>query len=70
VNTKAPWRKVVLANEREMFDFLDGLKAAGTCDMLASRPYLIKCFSVSPSLATEVLGRWIKSSAHRQAEAA
>lgn len=51
----------ITESEKEMFDYLNGLRESGAVNMFGARPYLAEQFELSKSESSEVLTKWMNS---------
>lgn len=51
----------ITESEKEMFDYLNGLRESGAVNMFGARPYLAEQFELSKSESSYVLQKWMKN---------
>lgn len=47
--------------EKEIFEYLDGLRESGATNMFGARPYIIENFDVNAKRAAKYLTKWMKT---------
>ena len=51
----------ITESEKEMFDYLNGLRESGAVNMFGARPYLAEQFELSKSESSDILQKWMKN---------
>jgi hypothetical protein len=54
-----------MAEKTVMFEYLDGLRESGVCNMFGARPYLQEAFNLPKNEASAILSEWMATFGQR-----